>query len=204
MMKRLKLFLLSMTTACALSAQVSSENYIRTRQMLNNGGTSYVDEIQYYDGLARPYHTVSKSVQTGTVKERMATLQEYDGLGRPTFNWLPTPVTADHVAASTLKSAAQGASGYGDTRPHAETVYGDSPLEKIEKQYGAGAAWYSGHGVTTEYLGNTRTSGDVLYCKFYTVSGTSLGQNTLGYNSNSLKVTKTGFGSPYPELLRQV
>ena len=191
MMKRFTLFLLSMMTACALGAQVSSENYIRTRQMLNNTGTSYMDEIQYYDGLGRPYHAVDKSVQAGTTKERLGTLQEYDAMGRATFNWLPIPVTADHTAISSLKNTAQGSSGYGDSRPHAETVFEPSPLDRVQQQFGSGSAWYNGHGVTTEYLGNSITSGNVLYCKRYTVNGTAISQSTLGYSSNYLKVMKT-------------
>ena len=76
-------------------AQVSSQNYIRSRRMLSATDSSYVDNITYYDGQGRAFQTVSKSVQSGTVKERMATLQEYDGKGRATVSWLPTPITED-------------------------------------------------------------------------------------------------------------
>ena len=188
-MKRYILFFLSLVTACVLGAQVTSQNYIRSRKMLNNTGTSYVDNIAYYDGLGRPFQTVTKSTQTGTVKERLATLQEYDVMGRETNAWLPTPVTADYVAAATLKSTAQGSTGYSDTRPYNETVYEASSLNRVTKQYGAGAAWYSGHPVATDYLTNTATG--VQACKLYTTDGNTLSGGSGCYTAGSLYVVKT-------------
>ena len=38
--------------------QEATQNYIRTRVMLNESGSSYMDEIVYYDGLGRPFQTV--------------------------------------------------------------------------------------------------------------------------------------------------
>ena len=73
-MKRTIISLLLCTLACASMAQVSSQNYIRSRRMLSATDSSYVDNITYYDGQGRAFQTVSKSVQSGTVKERMATL----------------------------------------------------------------------------------------------------------------------------------
>ena len=177
-------------TVCVLGAQVTTQNYIRTRKMLNNAGTSYVDNIVYYDGLGRPFQTVSKSTQTGTVKERLATLQEYDAMGRETNAWLPTPVTADYVATTTLKSTAQGSTGYSDTRPYNETVYEASPLNRVIQQYGAGATWYSGHPVATDYLTNTFTDGNVLSSKLYTTNSNMLSNGNGYYTVGSLYVVK--------------
>ena len=190
-MKRYIVFFLSLVTACVLGAQVTTQNYIRSRKMLNNTGTSYVDNIAYYDGLGRPFQTVTKSVQSGTAKERLATLQEYDAMGRETKMWLPTPVTADYVAAAGLKTTSQGSTGYSDTRPYNETVYEASPLDRVTKQYGTGAAWYSGHPVATDYLTNTSTTGDVLLCKLYTTSGNTLSGGSDYYTAGSLYVVKT-------------
>ena len=66
-----------------MNAQVSTENYIRTRKMLNDTGSSYLDDIAYYDGLGRPFQTVQKAVKNGSpVNKNLATLQEYDATGR--------------------------------------------------------------------------------------------------------------------------
>ena len=53
-MKRFSIFLLLLIAACVMNAQVSTENYIRTRKMLNDTGSSYLDDIAYYDGLMMP------------------------------------------------------------------------------------------------------------------------------------------------------
>lgn len=62
-MKRFSIFLLLLIAACVMNAQVSTENYIRTRKMLNDTGSSYLDDIAYYDGLGRPFQTVKKAVK---------------------------------------------------------------------------------------------------------------------------------------------
>ena len=188
-MKRLTISLLIMIAACALSAQVDTQNYIRSRRMLNTAATSYVDDIRYYDGLGRPFQTVTKSVQNGTAKERLATLQEYDGAGRETNAWLPTPVTADFVAAAALQNTAKGSAGYSDTRPYNETVYEASPLDRVVTKYGAGAAWYGSHGVNSSYLTNTATG--VQACRLYTTDGTSLSGGSSCYAAGTLQVVKT-------------
>lgn len=38
-----------------IAGQVSTRNYIRTRTMLNETGSSYMDLIVYYDGLGLPF-----------------------------------------------------------------------------------------------------------------------------------------------------
>lgn len=45
-----------------IAGQVSTRNYIRTRTMLNETGSSYMDLIVYYDGLGRPFQTVFKGI----------------------------------------------------------------------------------------------------------------------------------------------
>jgi len=62
--------------------------------MLNGTGTSYLDNITYYDGLGRPFQTVQKAVQSGLpVNKNLATLQNMmlpDANG--TVGCLPLPV----------------------------------------------------------------------------------------------------------------
>ena len=47
--------------------QEATQNYIRTRVMLNESGSSYMDEIVYYDGLGRPFQTVQKGITPSLV-----------------------------------------------------------------------------------------------------------------------------------------
>lgn len=189
-MKRFLLFLLTLIVTCAVGAQVSTENYIRTRTMLNEAGNSYRDNIAYYDGLGRLFQTVQKDVkngaQTGNI---LASLREYDALGRPTNEWLPVPVTADYVQMATLKANASGSAGYSDARPYSQAVYESSPLNRVLRQYGPGAAWYSGHPVSTEYMANTSAS--PLNCIAYSVGSTGSLISNGNYAANQLSIVKT-------------
>lgn len=189
-MKRFFLFLLSLIATCAISAQVSNQSYIRTRRMLNNTGTSYLDNIAYYDGLLRPYQTVEKAVkngvQTGTI---LATLQDYDTSGRAGSTWLPITASSDYMTPSTIRSNAPG-NYNSDSRPYSQPVYDGSSLDRTIKQYGPGTAWYSGHAVNTEYLSNTASS--PLNCINYGVNaswGLVTGSTYAAGTLNVVKVT---------------
>ena len=185
-MKRNIISLAMLLCAALAGAQVNTQNYIRIRKMLDNTETNYVDDIRYYDGLGRPFQTVQKAVQGGTVKERIGTLQEYDSAGRGSSQWLPTPLTADYLAPTTFKTTAQGSTGYGDAYPYIQPLYEASPLDRPLQQYGAGAAWRSAsRPVKTEYLLNTASG--VQACKLYNTSGTSTGN----YAAGTLHVLKT-------------
>lgn len=189
-MKRFITLLISMIAACTVSAQVSTQNYICSRKLLNNTGSSHVDDISYFDGLGRPFQSVNKTVQSNVTKQRLATLLEYDYYGRETNMWLPTPVMADYVEASTFRNTAVGSSGYNDSYPYSQSIYEASPLNRPLQQYGAGKQWHSNNrAVRTEYLANA-SNGDRA-CKFYTVNGTSLSGGTAYYAANLLNVIKT-------------
>ncbi|WP_315087434.1 RHS repeat domain-containing protein [Bacteroides heparinolyticus] len=190
-MKKLILFLLLTCGCFALCAQESTQNYINTRTMLNEAGTSHWNDISYYDGIGRPFQTVQKAVRNGVQTGAMlATLQEYDALGRKSNQWLPVPVTANYVEPSALKSATTGSNGYADSRPYSEPVYEASPLERIVQQYGPGAAWHkAGRPVKTEYLVNGSSA--PLNCIHYSVN-TSYALSASGvYAAGQLSVVKT-------------
>ena len=189
-MKRFIILFISIIAACTISAQVTTQNYIRSRKMLNNVGNAYMDGISYFDGLGRLSLTVNKVVQNNVVKERMATLQEYDYYGRKTKSWLPVTVTADYVEENTFRNLAMSGSGYSDTYPYSTPLYETSPLDRPLQQYGPGAQWYNNNrAVKTEYLTNT-ISGD-LSCKLYTANAGSLSGGTACYDANLLNVVKT-------------
>jgi len=161
--------------------------------MLNGTGTSYLDNITYYDGLGRPFQTVEKAVQSGLpVNKNLATLQEYDAAGREWNSWLPVFAgSSDYLAPAGIKSSAPG--NYdNDSRPYSQPVYKASPLNRLTAQYGPGAAWYNaGRPVKTEYLLNTNAS--PLKCIKYGVSSTGglTGNSTTFYTSGELSVVKT-------------
>ena len=124
----------------AAQAQDGSQNYVFRRTMLNNAESSYVDNVQYYDGLGRPFQTLERAIkentQTGSI---LATLQEYDAVGRESNVWLPVSITSSYLAPSAFKTQAPG--NYGsDTHPYSRKVYENSPLDRLTESYRPGSA----------------------------------------------------------------
>lgn len=184
-MKRLYLFLSLLSVACSLSSQNNNQNYVLTRTMLNESGTQYIDNIQYFDGLGRPSQNVQKGVTPS--RANLVTLQEFDGFGRATKSWLPHVTTSTYLDPGSFKNSVPGTYN-GDSRPYAETIYENSPLNRVVEQYGPGAAW-SQHPVSTSYLTNT-ASGE-LSCKLYYVNSSGgLSQRGM-YEACELYVVKT-------------
>ncbi len=191
-MRKIIVTLLMVCGCSALQAQEPSRNFIITRTMLNEAGTSCLDGISYYDGLGRPFQQVQVAVRngarTGTI---LASLQEYDGAGRKSNSWLPVPVPSDYVPESLLKSTATGSGGYGDSRPYSSPIYEPSPLDRVLQQYGPGAAWHSAsRPLKTEYLLNT--ADPPLDCKLYGVNDAyALTGGTACYAAGQLSVVKS-------------
>lgn len=182
----LLLFLLSHTS----HAQDASRNYVIERTHLNMSGSLCHDKVTYHDGLGRPFFSLLKSVKDELVSHRLATLQEYDALGRKSNQWLPVPVTANYIEPSALKSAAAGSSGYADSRPYSQPVYEASPLERIVQQYGPGAAWHNANRpVKTEYLVNGNAA--PLNCVNYAVNDAYALSSSGHYAPGQLSVVKT-------------
>ncbi|WP_297644096.1 DUF6443 domain-containing protein [uncultured Bacteroides sp.] len=192
-MKRIILFLLISLGCLTLHAQESSVNHISTRTFLGSNGLSYLNGIVYYDGIGRPFQQVRRAVKNGSATGTpLATLQEYDSQGREGNRWLPAPlaVSASYATESSLKSAATGSGGYGDTMPYASPVYESSPVGRVLQQYGAGKAWRDASCRTRyEYLLNTASA--PLSCLQYgTNAAYALTGGTSGYAPGQLSVVK--------------
>ena len=186
-MKRKYMFMALLCYALTTAAQDASHNYVRTRSMLDETGGKYLDKVEYFDGLGRPFQTVLKKVTASS--SNLVTLQEYDVAGRAVNSWLPIVSSAEYVAPAAFKSSAPG--NYGnDSRPYGQPVYEASPLNRTVKEYGPGAAWYSSHSVNTDYLGNS-TANAQLNCINYSVSSAGALTSNGSYASGQLSVVKT-------------
>ena len=173
-----------------LKGQVSTQNYINTRTVLNQQQTSYVDNIAYFDGIGRPFQNVEIATDNGTAKSTIATLQEYDNAGRQSRQWLPVAISGTFSDPATFKSIAAGLNGHNDANPYTLPVYETSPLNRIAQQYGTGEAWHTNNkSVRTEYLTNTQSS--PLSCKLYSVSNDNITGGTSYYTNGTLQVVKT-------------
>ena len=97
-------------------------------------------------------------------------------------------ITSDYLAPTSFKSSAPG-SYANDSRPYQEAVYETSPQNRLVKQYGAGADWYSGHPVATEFMGNNTTA--QLRCTRYKVTSAGALEASGDYANGTLNVTRT-------------
>ena len=186
-MKRKYMFMALLCYALTTAAQDASHNYVRTRSMLDEMGGKYLDKVEYFDGLGRPFQTVLKKVTASN--SNLVTLQEYDVAGRAVNSWLPIVSSAEYVAPAAFKSSAP--SNYGnDSRPYGQPVYEASPLNRTVKEYGPGAAWHGGHSVNTDYLANS-TANAQLNCINYGVSSADALTSNGSYASGQLSVVKT-------------
>ena len=186
-MKRKYMFMALLCYAWTTAAQDPSHNYVRTRSMLDETGGKYLDKVEYFDGLGRPFQTVLKKVTASS--SNLVTLQEYDVAGRAVNSWLPIVSSAEYVAPAAFKSSAPG--NYGnDSRPYSQPVYEASPLNRTVKEYGPGAAWHGGHSVNTDYLANS-TANAQLNCINYGVSSAGALTSNGSYASGQLSVVKT-------------
>ncbi len=78
-MKKTILFLLLFPMV--LLGQSTNQNYVKTTNYREAGGTNPQSQVTYFDGLGRPIQTIAQQ-QSGTGTD-MITHIEYDGFGRP-------------------------------------------------------------------------------------------------------------------------
>lgn len=169
-----------------LSHNGTSQNFFKTRTMMNEEGNKYMEVYSYYDGLGRPYQTVECKITP--FQTHLITLQEYDAANRKTYTWLPVEsATSTYMPSASVK--AQAVADYGDTHPYTKTEYEASPLNKIVNQYGVGEEW-NNHPVHIEYMTNTTSS--PLNCLNYMVNDNgALVSSNQYYAAGQLYVTKS-------------
>jgi RHS repeat-associated protein len=149
------------------------QGYILTRTTLNDNASlihsaimstySYIEKIQYFDGLGRLSMTVEKGITP--THQNLMSLTDYDGYGRLCKQWLPFDTIADYLTADVFK--AKTVNRYKDSLAYNTTIYESSPLSRVTEKGGPGTAW-SGKTVKTDYL--TNIQGDEFACRIYTVS----------------------------------
>ena len=157
------------TSEAAISTRVLNfdQNYIRTVTAQKPGltseallGAANMNEkqitYQFFDGLGRPSQTVAvkQSPNQMDIVQPIA----YDAFGREAVKYLPYVsgddgtyktnfLPKEHTNYATSNNAQyqfyQNASSKvaTDTRPYAETIFEPSPLNRPDKDYGAGQAW---------------------------------------------------------------
>jgi len=159
--------------------QSTSENFVQSKNCLNQDCTKKNESVVYYDGLGRPKQVVN--VKASPTGKDLVTPVTYDGFGRQTKNILPTPVGSQNSeihSGITNENAAN--SYYGTANAYSEKVLENSPLDRVLEQGQAGDAWKTGAGHTQKMKYETNTGNEVI--KFMT--STSI--NTVNSVSNTV------------------
>ena len=164
-MKKLYCIILFLTLTLWAHSQIPTNNYILTRTMCDSLGVATIDQIQYYDGLGRPYLAVLKGAAGGN--RHLASLQEYDTQGRNKCIWLPVCIEQEYNNSYDLKKKLLET--YQDSLAYTSYDYHTLPLDRGTWESGPGKAWV-GKGIKNDYFFNIASPDSVLSCKKYSVT----------------------------------
>lgn len=181
-------------TAVITDVPSADQNYIRTRTYTKANDSTFLDKINYFDGLGRPIQEIQRGMNPEG--KDLLFIQEYDAYGREYRQWLPVNSGGNDARFRKIDDIKKSAkANYGDARPLTETVYENSPLNRVTEQYGVGNAWFTNkRSIKTEYLTNSGTSGALSCAKFTVDSQTITAEFKQGpdkyYANGELFVTK--------------
>ena len=180
----------------------TNENYVYTRTYLapvtsSNNYAPQVQSITYFDGLGRPKQNIA--IRSTPDAADLVTPVLYDEFGRQRLNYLPVPVSTMNggkqpTIGDDVNSYYSGL-GLGGFA-YSEKKLENSPLDRIQEQFGPGDDWRSNNKrVTYDYL----TNEDSEVFKFVTStswnadatkSGLSLASPGNYYSSSTLYKNK--------------
>ncbi len=124
------------------SLNLSDKNYIHTRTFTGEDGTSYYDQVNYYDGLGYLEQTVD--CKAADPQKDLVSFVEYDEVRREIKQWLPVPITNNDGAynpSSAVKSAAIS-DYYSDSAPYSETRYESLASNQVDKSFQPGEIFH--------------------------------------------------------------
>ncbi|AZA84950.1 sugar-binding protein [Chryseobacterium lactis] len=182
-----------LSAAISVRGQSTSENFVQSKDCLNQDCSKKVESVVYYDGLGRPKQVVN--VKASPTGKDLVTPVTYDGFGRQTKNILPTPVGSQNSAIhSGITNENQANSYYGTTNAYSEKVLENSPLDRVLEQGQAGDPWKIGAGHTQKMKYEANTGNEVM--KFLTSTSTNT-VNTVSNTVSSLSIYSSNSGN-YP------
>ncbi|WP_373523793.1 DUF6443 domain-containing protein, partial [Aquiflexum sp.] len=154
---------------------------------VDNKSTVY----EYHDGAGRPIQKVGR--QASPLKNDLIQPIVYDNKGRPSIGYLPYRSTATNGGYRTSAVSEQGtffssppAGVTGDTRPRTNTVYEDSPLDRVLKSTKTGLDFDNKF---VEVVNLVNVSTDFAVRKWEVVNG--LPRSTTTYPNNTLSIVQT-------------
>ena len=172
-MKR-HLFISILLSVCLLAAGQGYDtlhSYVSKRIYLNEEGTKYIDNVTYLDGFGRKLQEVQvKGSPDGT--SDLVQPYSYGKLGRTERTYLPYAKANNNGAFVNDPLNTSHWNAYGATDAayaFTKTEYDNSPLNRIIRQTGPGAAWHT----ATKAVSTTHSMNSANEVRLYRVNGTS-------------------------------
>jgi len=158
----------------------TDENYIYTKNCLNEDCSKKTEAVQYSDGLGRTKQTIS--IKATPAQKDIVIPSEYDNFGRQLRSYLPIPQSGTQNGTIYTSPKANASQTYGsDPYFYAESAVENSPTGRSLSQSKPGAD-FQGYSINFGY--DMNASGDV---KKYTV--------TTSWENGATKETLTQDGS---------
>ena len=159
MKRNILLYLLLSLFLCASGQSYDkSYNYVAERIFLNKEGTKYVDNVAYLDGFGRKVQETQVKASPGGPADLILP-HTFGVLGRTEKEFLPYSRNNNNGSYDSIALNSDNWNIYGNSDAayaFTKTEYDNSPLDRVTKQTGAGAAWHTtGKGVTSAYALNT-------------------------------------------------
>lgn len=154
-------------------AQSTTENYVRTAELLismqpeefnwNDSNTLKIDNITYFDGFGKIKQTVGLH-QTPSKKD-VIHFFEYDGFGRTSKRYLPLPSqqnSGNYDPNAKIGIEVFYENRFADQHPFSQTIYDDSPLNRITEVAAPGNTWQIANHHTSKRSYHTNIFNEVL------------------------------------------
>ncbi len=192
MKRNILLYLLLSLFLCASGQSYDkSYNYVAERIFLNKEGTKYVDNVAYLDGFGRKVQETQVKASPGGTADLILP-HTFGVLGRTEKEFLPYSRNNNNSSYDSIALNSDNWNIYGNSDAayaFTKTEYDNSPLDRVTKQTGAGAAWHTtGKGVTSAYALNMENEVRLYNVDLFTGTLSLNGS----YNAGSLqKVTTT-------------
>lgn len=133
--------------------------------MLNSTGDSYMESLQYADGLGRLSQTNLKH-QSGDGNKDIVTLLQYDSYDREYKKWIPTAIANDGNWVGDLSLLNHPE----DSHPYSMTLYAGGPLSLLSEQYDAGQNWYMKDRSKSMIYTYNSTTDKAFQCVHYSIN----------------------------------
>ena len=170
--------------AASGNGRTAGRSHVVSREMTDTSGTSYMEDIRYFDGLGRPVQTLYAGAASDG--SDLADFTDYSTRGRVWRQWKPTAVTGFSGAfISDLPSRAR--TQHADSRPYTETIHAECPLDRPMSVTAKGDAWAK-HPERIFYTCNTENGN--LSCRQFSVSPTAALRDNGVYPAAVLHVVR--------------